>query len=116
MAEKLGYKDYSKTNIRPSFYALFYPKFREIAVQSGYAIAIHGSMASDMDLIAVAWTTDAIPAEELANKICEAGAGTMYDSLHPSVTAKKPHGRVVYTISIFADWYFDLSIMGPINN
>lgn len=42
---------------------------REIGRRIGWAIGTHGSMSRDIDLIAVPWTSDAKPAEDLVSAI-----------------------------------------------
>ena len=36
-------------------YAALYPELAEVARSHGYALAVHGSLARDFDLIAVPW-------------------------------------------------------------
>ena len=36
-------------------YAALYPKLAEITREHGYALAIHGSMARDFDLVCIPW-------------------------------------------------------------
>lgn len=47
------------------FYACLYPALCDRAREHGYALAIHGTVATDLDLIAVPWTTAAVEAETL---------------------------------------------------
>lgn len=42
-------------NSKPMFYACLLESLRKIAYENGYALAIHGSCARDLDLIAVRW-------------------------------------------------------------
>lgn len=51
-------------NIAP-FFVTMYAGLADIARAKGYALAIHGSVITDMDLIAAPWTAHAVPAEEL---------------------------------------------------
>lgn len=51
-------------NLAPS-YLVIYPGLCETAKRHGYALAVHGSLTRDMDLIAVPWTHEAAPAEVL---------------------------------------------------
>lgn len=50
-------------------YAALVPLFAAVARPLGYAIAVHGSMRRDLDLVAVPWTDDAAPAENLVEAI-----------------------------------------------
>lgn len=95
------------------WYAFAYAKLDRIAHRHGYALALHGSMARDLDLIAVPWTEDADPPEKLLRSIARfitAGAKDIrYDVPHAS---KKPHGRLAYTFPLgMSDQFLDVSVM-----
>lgn len=105
-------KDYSQTNPKPAFYACLYSDLRKAAYECGYALALHGSMARDMDIIAVAWTDEATAPDVVVDKILEACAGTIYTHLSGK-KGEKPHGRLAYTITILGDWFIDLSVIPP---
>jgi hypothetical protein len=106
-------KEEVNINGKPVFYTVLYNPMKKAALKLGYALALHGSMHSDMDLIAVAWTEDARPAKELAKAINECIGATVWKDHNLQNLTKKPHGRVVYSLSIGADWYIDLSIIPP---
>jgi hypothetical protein len=95
-------------------YAGLYVLLCEIAREHGYALAIHGTMANDLDVIAIPWTDEAIPAKELA--------WAFFDKLHwmhhralPDDFYEielKPHGRQAWKIPLFpGPACVDLSIM-----
>jgi hypothetical protein len=76
-------------------YACALPALVEVARQHGYALSVHGSMHTDLDLIAVPWIEEASEAEELVEAI-RACIGGMFSG--GAETAKqalvdKPHGR-----------------------
>lgn len=50
-------------------YALLIGPIRVTAEKCGYAIGVHGSLARDIDLIAVPWRRDAVSGNELAERI-----------------------------------------------
>ncbi len=81
-------------------YARALPALTEIARQHGYALAVHGSMATDLDVIAVPWTIDASDANTLAEALraCVGGmwAGGVSCASHASTATL--HGRIAYTI------------------
>lgn len=52
-------------------YQTIIPHLRQVAKGCGYAIAVHGSLIRDIDLIAVAWIADATPGVELARRFTE---------------------------------------------
>lgn len=88
-------------------YCALYPQLAEIARKHGYALAIHGSLGRDMDLICVPWADE--PAEPSA--VVDEITGTFAIVKIGELTPKK-HGRVCQTISIgFGDCFLDLSFM-----
>lgn len=102
-------------NPKPVFYAVLLESLRKIAINKGYALAVHGTMASDMDLLAVAWTEDAEPHESLLDAFWDEIGNTIFkvdkDLLTPEI---KPNGRLAYSIPIIGDWFVDLSIIPPV--
>lgn len=117
--------DEKPQRLRSGAYALCFavslPQLQAVARKLGYALAIHGSMATDLDLIAAPWSEDAVSAEELAEALreCVGGHMRLLDGKpidhNPSW---KPHGRLAYTFyfSKTDDGtsygpYLDLSIM-----
>ena len=101
-------------NPKATFYAVLYADFRRVAIDCGYALALHGSMASDMDLIAVAWTEEATDPDTLVSRIENCIGRTVWKKYGfnkpPTI---KPHGRLSYLINIMGDWYIDISIIPP---
>ncbi len=96
------------------WYVMAYTKLDRIAWRHGYALALHGSMARDLDLIAVPWTDDADAPEKLLESIRRfivAGAGKNVSTQIP-MPHKKPHGRIAYAFPVGYDGhYLDVSIM-----
>lgn len=101
-------------------YAAIYPDLRVVAHEMGYALAMHGSMVRDFDLIAVPWTVDAKSADELAEALQKLLGGwvapesgkihTWSDGFKKS---EKPHGRLSYTLRFGGEELLniDLSVM-----
>lgn len=106
-------KEEVRVDGKPVFYAVLYNSMKTAALELGYALALHGSMHSDMDLIAVAWTEDARPIEELAAAINKCIGATVWSESNLETFVVKPHGRIVYTLSIMGDYYIDLSVIPP---
>ena len=108
-------KDKSDVRIdgKPVFYAVLYNSMKEAALKCGYALAMHGSMHSDMDLIAVAWVEDAKSVRILVNAINKCLGKTVWKKYKWRRSFKKPHGRLSHTLSICGDWQIDLSIIPP---
>ena len=85
---------------------------RERAKALGWAIASHGSLERDIDLIAVPWTEGAAEPEALANSLRQVldklyGVGL---EVGPNEAYPKPHGRLCWSFWIRPWTYIDLSI------
>lgn len=83
---------------------------RLVAHELGYAVAVHGSLVRDIDLVAIPWTKDAANRDDLVKAICERLGGLRASDGWRS----RPHGRWVQIIRIpnlNPDTYLDLSIM-----
>lgn len=102
------------TNGRAVFYAAMWEDLRKAALDVGWALGLHGSLASDMDIMAMPWVKDAVPALRmvLALKACFHADGRGID-----LTETPMHNnRMVYTLSIWSDFYLDINIIKCINN
>lgn len=120
-----------KPPTRAPFYACMYPGLCDIARANGYALAIHGTLTSDLDLIACPWTDEAIDAEALFDLLKESIAGMNYrehliafglsaehaqqivdrDGEKTRCPTLKPHGRLAWNIYHDAGCRVDLSVM-----
>lgn len=87
----------------------FLPGVVDVARAHGYALTVHGSLARDFDFVAIPWTEDARPAEELAEAIRARVGGFV----HPpeEFPRHKPHGRLAWSIHLGSGPYIDLSVM-----
>lgn len=106
-------KEQIKTEGRAVFYAVLWPSLKKAAIECGWALALHGSMESDMDLMAMPWVEDCKPVEEMIKTLSDCLGNTVWKDHHIKPHYGKPHGRVVYSLSICADWYLDVSCMPP---
>jgi len=89
------------------WYAALYPQFAEIVRSHGYALAVHGSMARDFDVIAIPWRDTVSSPREVIDDIL--GQFAVDEIGEPT---DKNHGRVAYTLSIgFGECFADLSFM-----
>lgn len=95
----------------PSLYCAIYPDILPIARSLGYAIAVHGSVSRDLDLIAVPWTEDAKPAEELVEAIRKTFDGWIGGASVGHPYGDKPHGRRAWSIMLGGHAFVDLSIV-----
>lgn len=106
------------TKQRSTAYALSFasalPNLQKIAREHGYALAVHGSMSRDFDLIAAPWIEDASDAFTLIEALREAVDGVIgVPSNAEHNPAWKPHGRLAWTIypAGEARVYMDISVM-----
>lgn len=108
-------KDKSELDLngRIAFYAVMLDSFKNAAADLGYMLTVHGSMANDMDLIAVAWTDKAKPVDVLLRAMSRCVGNTVWKDHHFKSRSEKPHGRIAYTLSWYAGWRVDLSIIPP---
>jgi hypothetical protein len=98
---------------------------RATARSLGYALAVHGTLSYDIDLVAIPWTADAVSARDLAEAIQKCAAvnngGIAIDTdrdlaSNPSYfehgcPGSKPHGRRTWAFHLGGGPYIDLSVM-----
>lgn len=93
-------------------FALLIDPIRKVARQLGYAIALHGSLAKDIDLIAVPWTDEAVEADVLVVAIVhlvKAFTGETWGHVDKGCPRDKPHGRRSWSIHFWGS-FIDLSV------
>lgn len=81
----------------PSYAPVYAAMYPEIAVEvrkHGYALAIHGSLQRDFDLIAIPWTESASKPEDVVLALTKE-----FSLNHVGSVGLKPHGRTVFTLS-----------------
>lgn len=121
-----------KSPTRAPFFACMYHGLCEIARKHGYALAIHGTVTTDLDLIAVPWTDEAVSAEEVKNALMNhIGACGYADLLRRDGLSEehvqqimerkenklldgveaKPHGRLSWNLYMDHGAKVDLSVM-----
>lgn len=96
------------------WYVTAYIPLERIAWRHGYALALHGSMGRDLDVIAIPWTDDADEPERLMKAFVRfvKGKSNVKIKLYMPGVTKKPHGRLAYSIPVGHDGhYLDVSIM-----
>lgn len=101
-------------------YAEILPITREVAKSCGYAIAVHGSMTRDLDLVAVPWIEKHLKAETLVLRIekavCEhafIGSIKSLRKIQRCNAKTEKHGNVGenFIITTGADTYLDLLVV-----
>lgn len=118
-----------KEPTRGPIFACMYPGLCDVARKHGYALTIHGSLVTDMDLVAIPWTDAAVPAEELMQVFmdhlhaCDFEStlrrdGTSEDHIKQIMERPesrhcevKPHGRKAWNLYLLGGTKVDLSIM-----
>lgn len=91
---------------------------RAVCQSNGYALAVHGSLRRDIDVVAVPWTAEAVAPDVLAKEILDflvrADVGLGWASGGPNGT-EKPHGRHAWNIVLAGEpfMYLDLSVVSP---
>jgi hypothetical protein len=88
-------------------YCGLYPQLAEISRKHGYALAVHGSLARDFDLICIPWIESPSEPADVVKEIT---------STFAIKTVGKPdttlHGRERWTVSVsFGECFIDLSFM-----
>lgn len=116
---------------RAPVYACLYPGLCDVARSHGYALAIHGTVTSDLDLVAIPWVPEAAAPETLKDALMAHISACGYADLlrrdglcedhvqqiiarpenaDADYTAK-PHGRRAWNLYLEAGSRVDLSIM-----
>ena len=99
--------DQLKPNYGPVYAAAMYPGLATIFHRHGYALACHGSLARDFDLIAVPWMDEVSDFDDVLKDVT-----TKYALRLVGKPELKKHGRVAYTLSCgFGDCALDLSFI-----
>lgn len=106
---------------RAAAYVALYPMLLQIANDHGYALAVHGSLHRDFDLIAVPWIESASDAltliRAMRRKTRTVTQHEMSDrKWHKDCSpTQKPHGRVSYSLHVtnsgMYGGYLDISVM-----
>jgi hypothetical protein len=99
---------------------------RATAREHGYALAVHGSLARDIDLIAVPWRWSGVSpprvlAEAIQARAAELNDGMAYEKDHEGAAnpdyffngcpGAKPQGRLVWAFHLGGGPYIDLAVM-----
>ncbi len=85
---------------------------RQACYALGWAVAVHGSLIRDIDIVLVPWTDDAAdPTEVLAGiaAVCVATVGV--GRWCRDVPTAKPHGRIAWAITLPGGTWLDVSVM-----
>lgn len=103
-----------KATYAPAYVVGIYPELAAKAREYGYALALHGSVQRDLDLVAIPWADAAAEPQRLVTALCD-----VFDVKpnHPiDEPGVKPHGRLCWSIPLWWGAYIDLSVMPLISN
>lgn len=93
-------------NFAPA-YAAMYPALAEIAREHGYALAVHGSMARDFDVVCIPWVDAPSDPADVVAAMCKTFAITPVGE-----PETRQHGRLIFTLLVkFGNCFLDLSFM-----
>ncbi len=119
-------RPYDPIAARAAAYCALYPMLLQVARDHGYALAVHGSLHRDFDLIAIPWVEEASEPLDLIKALKEA---THTVTIHEETDEKyfqdckpeqKPHGRVAYALHVtnkgMYGGYLDVSVMPVMKN
>lgn len=96
-----------KPNYGPVYAAAMYPGLAEVCHKHGYALAVHGSLARDFDLIAIPWVKCPSNKMTVIQAMTKEYAITLIGGRE-----EKLHGRVAYTLACgFGNCVIDISFM-----
>jgi len=98
-----------------SYHDAIIPAMRYIARSCGYALAVHGSLGVDIDVLLVPWIESAADSDHLIDAIFKLAA-QIWPTAVIDGPVSKPQGRVAYSLIPCpgAGPYFDISIIKPI--
>jgi hypothetical protein len=99
----------ARPKARPVIYAIFYGAMVRVARRHGYALALHGSLRRDCDLVAIPWIEKASRPDVLIAALADRLGGVIPDDgNNPEVM---PHGRLAWSIHVGSGAYMDVSVM-----
>ena len=81
---------------KPSLYSWYFHELKEIAIEHGYNLVLHGSLNRDLDLIAIPWVDNPSPEEVMINALC----GHIGAKLNKESKGVLPGGRHSYIIDL----------------
>lgn len=101
-------REHVTTNGKAVFYAAMWNDFRQAALDKGWALALHGSLANDMDIMAMPWTETASTDEEMINALRSCFTEPIFIGIQ---ITDMPNNRKVFTLSIWSDFYLDINVI-----
>ena len=100
------------------YYRVLVRALRHVAYRNGYALTVHGSLKTDIDLVAVPWREGAVSQENIAEEIrstAEKIIGVARKRQFDVCPEQKPCGRLAWSFYLVPEGisgpYIDLSVM-----
>jgi len=91
-------------NFAPIYLGL-YPPLAEVARKHGYALAVHGTLGRDFDLICVPWVDEPSEPQIVVDEIVQE-----FDIKQIGAPEKMKHSRICYTLEVsFGGCFLDFS-------
>lgn len=87
-------------------YCAMYVQLTEICRKHGYALAVHGSMARDFDLVAIPWIEAPSDPDTVVSEIT-----TTLAVNHVGEPSTMLHNRLCYTLAMYGEFFFDFSFI-----
>lgn len=94
-------------------YVALLPRLQTTARSWGYALAVHGSLNRDMDLIAIPWIEEAAASEYLIYRLWVT-VGILGEASIPRGPLLRPHGRASWQICLPLGASLDISVTQPL--
>lgn len=109
--------------VKPTFYAYCFYSLKEIALDYGYNLVLHGSLDRDMDLIAIPWQDKVKNSDKMIESFAKYLDGVIQlQGTEQKLYGKMPQGRKSYIIDlrrststkwknwVDAEYYIDISV------
>jgi hypothetical protein len=111
-------------HVRPSLYAMYFEGLKQIAIEHGYNLCIHGSMNRDFDLVAFPWADEIKPHFDMVDQMRDFVGGKFNAGDNKGgLVGQRLHGRINYTINVWRktpftpeedkQYYLDISVFPP---
>ena len=104
-------REHVTTSGKAAFYACIWDDLRNAAMDCGWALGLHGSLGNDMDIMAMPWVEDAKPVDDMIKALSDCFTDSPFKKHHMVPNNDKPNGRIVYTMTIWADFYLDINVI-----
>jgi hypothetical protein len=94
---------------KPALYAMLLPELRDAAMIQGYVLALHGSLVTSLEVVAVPWEPTAVEPQRLIDALRKVVAGKIINT-----SQDLPHGRKLWRIGLLGtvgQYSIDVSVL-----